>query len=138
MNSKSSQSFLRTASAGGIFLLSFTLLTAFAQAQTKPGLVEQGAAVQRAATELQLSSEQEAAFVLIVGDFRDAVEATMEKYNYDPEEGRPPLRFSMAIRSDMKRNVAQMEQQLSAVLTPQQMQKFKAMRQQLRGARRGS
>lgn len=132
MKTNAPHSFLRMASAGGVFLLGFTLLTAYAQAQSKSALGQQESAVQRAASELQLTTDQQVAFVRIIGDFRDSVEATMEKYNFDPEEGRPPLRHSMAIRSDMKSNVDVMEQQLAAVLTSEQMHKFRIIRRQMR------
>jgi hypothetical protein len=135
MNRNQPRSFLRLFSTCGVFLLSMALLTTLAEAQTRPGGPPDGPGIEQVATKLQLSAEQQGAFVEIMGDFRTSMEALMEKYGVDPTEGRPPLRVMMAMRAGMQKNVAQMEKQLQTVLSAEQMDNFKQLQQQQRKAR---
>jgi|GEM_PF-2345521 len=119
----------------GAFLLSLTLLTAWAQAQAGPDNVD----IRDTVAALQLTNEQETAFVAIMTDYREAMRATMEKHGVDPAAGRPPLRVMMSMRNDVRRNTAQMEEQMAALLTPAQMKTFRHIqdtrRRELRNGR---
>ncbi len=123
----------RSAIYTGFLLVTFTLLATLVHAQTRPGEAPQ---VQDMIIELQLDSEQQAAVVQIIGEFRDSMDAMMERHGIDPSQGRPPLFKMRAIRSEMQANVATMEQRMAAVLTPEQMQRFMAMQQEQRRNRR--
>ena len=123
----------RTTIYVGFLLATFMLLATLTQAQTRPGNPPDIGAVM---TELQLTVEQQAAFVQIVETFRDTMETTMERHGVDPELGRPPLYKMRAIRMEMQANVAWMEQQMAALLTEEQMLRFRVLQAEQRENRR--
>ena len=118
----------RSLLACAVFLLSVTLLTAWAEAQARQDRPE----LQETITVLQLSPQQETDFIAIMDDYRDSMQLLMERYGVDPSEGRPPLRVMMAMRKDLQSNRQEMEQRMSAVLTPAQMRTFKQMQETAR------
>lgn len=113
----------RTTIYTGFLLATFMLLATLTHAQTRPGSPPE---IGRVMTELQLTADQQETFVQIVQTFGDTMEATMERHGVDPSLGRPPLHKMRAVRSEMRANIAWMERQMAALLTQEQLQKFKA------------
>lgn len=119
-----SRPLIRAFSAGGLFLLSLTVVTTQAEAQVPPDRSE----IKQVAGQLNLDSAQQDAFVRIVDDFQMSVETTLEHYGVDPMVSRPPPTVLVALRSDLKKSLSQMDAELAAVLTADQMRAFKRIR----------
>ncbi len=124
---------LRLASVfGGVFIL---ILMGLATADTgkAPGTDE--ARIHQVAQRLQLSQDQKQPFQRTMLAFRSSVLETLDKHGVDPDVGqRPSLTVMFRLRSDMKRNRAQLENRLETFLTRQQMQEFSKIQEERRRA----
>ncbi len=126
---------VRTFTACGVFLLSLTVLTAMGAAkETTTGMDEMR--IERAVSRLQLNTYQKDAVARIMEDFIASTEAVLDNYNVDLENARPPLGDLNDLRSDMKQNFVELEQQMTRLLSPEQMQEFrKIQREQIQERR---
>lgn len=128
MNSNLSRPFLRAFSAGGVFLLSLTVMTTLAEAQMPLAGPPDRSEIVQVAGQLSLNAGQQDAFVRIVDAFQMEMETTLQHYGVDPMESRPPPTVLVALRSDLQKSLRQMDTELAAVLTTDQMQEFKRIR----------
>ncbi|MEX3007866.1 hypothetical protein [Hoeflea sp. TYP-13] len=124
---------------GGFYLLLLVLYATAAPAQNlsnidgKPGAER----IQELVVRLQLSDEQRTAIQPIMEEFVVSTRAVLEKHGVDPKSGnRPPLRVLLAMRGDMEKNRTRMEGQMSAVLSPGQMDEFRKIQKEQREERR--
>lgn len=127
---KQPRPFLRALSAGGVFLVSLTVLTTLAEAQTPSVVPPDRTEIKQVATQLNLRAHQQDAFIRIVDDFQMSVEAVLDKYGVDPMESRPPPTVRVALRSDLQRNLNRMDDELEMVLSTEQLRAFKQIRRQ--------
>lgn len=123
-----SRPLLRAFSAGGLFLLSLTVMTTLAEAQMPTAGPPDRTEIINVAGQLDLNATQQNAFVRIVDDFQMSVETTLEHYGVDPRESRPPPTVLVALRSDLQKSLSQMDAELSAILTTDQMREFRRIR----------
>lgn len=125
-----SRPFLRAFSAGGVFLLSLTVMTTLAEAQMLPGGQPDRTEIKQVAVQLHLSGAQQDAFVRIVDEFQMSVEAVFEKYGVDPLESRPRPTVRVALRSDLQKSLTQMDEELAVILSSDQLRAFEQIRRQ--------
>ena len=113
----------------------FFMLSGLAAADTGKTPGADGARIAEVAQRLKLSEDQKQPFQRTMLAFRSSVLETLDRHGVDPEAGqRPSLTVMFRLRSDMKRNKAQMEQRLATFLTPQQMQEFSRIQEERRQA----
>ena len=77
------------------------------------------------AATLSLSREQTPVFVAIMDNHIAETKALLAQHGVDPSKGRPPLKVMRVLRGEMMQKQRQLEIELSAVLTAEQMQKLK-------------
>ncbi|MET1413277.1 Spy/CpxP family protein refolding chaperone [Roseibium sp. HPY-6] len=77
------------------------------------------------AAKLDLTAAQEPAFTRILQAHVATTRSLLEKHGVDPSKGRPPMKVMRALRSEMLQNRQNLETELAAVLTPQQLDQFK-------------
>lgn len=106
-----------------------------AAADTGKAPTANDARIQEVAQRLQLSEDQKQPFRQSMETFRSSVLATLDKHGVDPDTGqRPSLAVMFRLRSDMKRNRAELEDRLTTFLTPQQMREFGRIQEERRAA----
>lgn len=104
-------------------------------AAADPGKGPDTARIEQVAERLQLSEGQKQPFRETMLAFRSNVLATLDRHGVDPDAGqRPSLAVMFRLRSDMKRNRAELEDRLATILTPEQMRKFSRIQEERRAA----
>lgn len=77
------------------------------------------------AAKLSLSPEQTPVFISIMDSHFAETKALLARHGVDPSKGRPSFQVMRKLRAEMMQNQRALETELSAVLTPQQMQTLK-------------
>lgn len=79
------------------------------------------------AAKLSLSPEQTPVFISIMNNHFTETKALLARHGVDPSKGRPSFQVMRSLRPEMKQNQRELETELSAVLTPEQMQTLKTI-----------
>ncbi len=126
MRTRQSGPLFRALAAGGALVFSLIVMSGPAAAQMPRDRTE----IHQMAAQLRLSDQQQQAFIRIVDDFQMSMEAALEKYGVDPAVSRPPPTVRFALRSDLRRNLAQMDTELAAILSAEQLRAFQEIRRE--------